>query len=307
MQKRRTRAKLLSIAVALVMALGLLPSAAFAAGTDDKGETISVYVDFEGYNLGQGYYIQPTMLTLPAGATAADAAYALLSQEGYEFKGSASFLTSVKFGWREVAVPTYILEDELWQTVYDGELDEAAEEGWIGSYDYSLMAGWMYTVNHAMGDALSEQLLADGDVVRCQFSLWGYGLDLGVESDWGTGTPYYAHADKTGLIRAMFVEGAGEAAKKSALDVVINPLSTPAQVASALAALQNGGAKRPATLASLSAETINQPLINGYPGGTLWKAGAAPDTLGTRGFATAAKDYRVFYLPEITATSLSCA
>ncbi|MCL1808704.1 MAG: S-layer homology domain-containing protein [Clostridiales bacterium] len=307
MRKRRTKEKWLSIVVALAMVLGLLPSTAFAVGTDDRNETINVIVDFEGYNLGQGYYIQPTMLTLPAGATAADAAYVLLLQKGYEFKGSTNFLTSVKFGWREVAVPAYIQEDELWQTVYGDELGEAAEEDWIGAYDYSLMAGWMYTVNHAMGDALNEQLLSDGDVVRCQFSLWGYGLDLGIESDWGTGTPYYAHADKTGLIRAMFAEGAGEAAKKAALDVVINPLSTPAQVASALASLQNGGAKRPATLASLSTETINQPLINGYPGGILWKAGAAPDMLGTRNFATATKDYRVFYLPEITATSLSCA
>jgi hypothetical protein len=62
---------------------------------------------------------------------------------------------------------------------------------------------------------------------------------------------------------------------------------------------------RVATLAALSLDTVNQPLINGREGGTLWKAGATATQLGTRSFVAATKDYRAFFLSEIPSTSIA--
>ena len=66
---------------------------------------------------------------------------------------------------------------------------------------------------------------------------------------------------------------------------------------------------RAATLASIEADTMfEQPVINNYPGGTLW-TGKSGEALGTgsaaRKFAAATKDYRVFYLPGIEVTGLN--
>ncbi|MDR0459641.1 MAG: hypothetical protein LBG68_04140, partial [Coriobacteriales bacterium] len=64
---------------------------------------------------------------------------------------------------------------------------------------------------------------------------------------------------------------------------------------------------RVATLSALTLDTVNQPAINGRESGTLWKAGSSASELGTRSFAAATKDYRAFYLSEITSTGISKA
>ena len=217
------------------MTLGLLPISALAV------DNITVYVDFEGYNLGQGYYIQPTKLTLPAGTTVGAATSTLLSQTGYTGNGLPSYLSRVNFNAGDIDIediPSYLTDQNYFEDLFDGE-DHGSG---LGETDYTPFSGWMYTVNHVIdSNGASACILQDGDVVRWQFTLWGYGLDLGLgawEEDWGFGTKaYYDHADKTALIRALCADGVDIAAKQAALAVAINPLATPAQIANALAAL----------------------------------------------------------------------
>ncbi|MDR1354666.1 MAG: FIVAR domain-containing protein [Propionibacteriaceae bacterium] len=205
-------------------------------------ETITVYIDFEGYNLGQGFYIEPTALVVDVGTTAAQAMETLLNQNNKTFKGGQrdNYLSAVAGfdkGAETLNIPAYITSNggpttDMAKTY--GNLDT-----YLGEFDYSEQAGWIYTVNHEMGNqGISEKVLQAEDVVRFQFTLWGFGADLGLES-WGAGvaTPYYTHIDKSALIRALFAPGVPVAAKPAALSRIINPLASADEVANALAAL----------------------------------------------------------------------
>ncbi|MDR3148396.1 MAG: hypothetical protein LBT88_00030 [Oscillospiraceae bacterium] len=54
--KTRKSTRLLALIMAVILCFSLLPSMAAASTPGD----ITVYIDFEGYNLGQGLYIAPT-------------------------------------------------------------------------------------------------------------------------------------------------------------------------------------------------------------------------------------------------------
>jgi len=80
MHKSKTSSRLFTILLTLIMVLGILPISTFAAGGTES--TIKVYMTFEGYNLGQGFYIEPTAIEIPAGSTVGEATILLLSQTG---------------------------------------------------------------------------------------------------------------------------------------------------------------------------------------------------------------------------------
>ena len=68
----RKPAKILSMILAFVLVLGLLPTTAFATEKDE----FTVVVSVEGLTIGQGLYVEPTAYTL-------DEINALLAQKGY--------------------------------------------------------------------------------------------------------------------------------------------------------------------------------------------------------------------------------
>ena len=245
MRKTKTGTRLLAIIMALVVALGLFPVAAAAAET---GGAVRVCIDFEGYNLGQGFYIEPTVLQLPAGSTVSQAMDALLKQKGYGYKsggtlvGDAFYLQSVNFpqSGGKITLPTYITDWDYYEGLIEDEIGEVSETGWLGEFDHSFASGWMYTVNHAKADiGAGAYALGDGDVIRWQFTL-ACGLDLGFDDigPGGFGPAMYRHADKSELIRALCADGADASAKSAALSVVINPTATAAEVAAATGALK---------------------------------------------------------------------
>jgi hypothetical protein len=73
-------------------------------------------------------------------------------------------------------------------------------------------------------------------VIRWQFSLVGLGADLGIDGGWGE-PPLYVAADKTELIRALFVDGTRPSAISDAELIIIDPLANVKEVADAVAAL----------------------------------------------------------------------
>ncbi|GHU68148.1 hypothetical protein AGMMS49983_20390 [Clostridia bacterium] len=203
----------------------------------EVGDPITVYIDFEGYNLGHGFYIDPTKLTLPAGATSADATFALLEQTNHEYRHDGGddtfYLRQVKgFGvGSQVNPPDYVTGALDGETLYS-----RSDADWLGEMDYYVSSGWMITVNHEMiGTGAGARVLMDGDVIRWQFSVLGLGADLGVAPSFSEAAePLYTHADKTALYRALFTEGAGQEAIDAALAVIINPTATNEEVAAAL-------------------------------------------------------------------------
>ena len=229
--------------IALMMTVGLLSAdrvAAFMnvftpfAAADD---TITVYMSFEGYNLGQGFYIEPTALTLPENSTAEDATRLLLATKGHNFiafgSGTSFYLSRVSdFDTGVVNPPPFITEP----------LTSGSGDGSLGEFDYSFASGWMITANHQMlSMGAGAYLLEGGEVLRWQFTVQGFGADLGLSGF--ASEPLYTHADKTELIRGLFLYEATDHLRQAALDVIINPLATAQEVADALAALRNGSSE----------------------------------------------------------------
>jgi hypothetical protein len=237
--RRRGTALLLSALTSLALLLGFAPAASAEAGT------IDVYVTFEGYNLGQGYYIPPVKVTVPAGTTAAQVTESVLKKAGHDFddpgdptSGSWYLAKVAGLDTGVVKVPSYITKQPGFERIAeDGD-------GYLGQFDYSQMSGWMYTVDNVMAPVgAGAWTLADGEVMRWQFTMHGYGCDTGVPTGcWGA-EPYFTMADKSDLIRTLAAPDPATATQTEiqyGRSVAIDPLSTTSQVDQALTALQTG-------------------------------------------------------------------
>ncbi|WP_235736283.1 DUF4430 domain-containing protein [Nocardioides alcanivorans] len=241
--RRRGTALLFSALTSLALVLGLTSP----ASADEAPGDIHVYVTFEGYNLGQGHYIEPVKLTVPAGETAAQVTEAVLDEAGHDYAdpgdatGGGWYLSKVAgFDTGTVNVPSYITDQP------DFTLTEENGDGYLGEFDYSVMSGWMYTVDNVMAPVgAGAYELDDGDVIRWQFTMHGYGCDTGaVDGCWG-GDPYFTMADKSELIRTLADPDPATATDdeiEAGLDVAIDPLATNAQVDAAIAALNEAEA-----------------------------------------------------------------
>ena len=239
-------------------------------------DTIEVIIDFEGYNLGQGFYIEPMVLEIPKGSSSAFATDMALTKAGFTYTASTSgggfFLDRIQgFDNGNVVLPDYLEEiiEEYW-----GWLDPGSGDGSLGSNDYvDGMSGWMNTVNHVLAEVgAASHILEDGDVIRWQFSIWGFGRDLGIDSDWG-GPALYGHLDKTELIRALVADGVSAEAKQLALDTVIKALATEADIEAAIEAINGGGnieepeePEQPAGPPALSALIVNRVAVESFDG-----------------------------------------
>lgn len=161
-----------------------------------------VVVSVEKFTLGQGYLIEPMVFPFYEGDNGASLITNVLTEylgeNSYRHTGTIEksfYLASVKDDSSDpLNIPQYILE------ALDYEPDENdREEGWLGEFDYTSDSGWMYAVNGVfLGNGFSDYSPKDGDVVRVQFTLYGYGADLGAVSEWGQ-EPLISVADKDAL------------------------------------------------------------------------------------------------------------
>ena len=58
----------------------------------------------------------------------------------------------------------------------------------LGEFDFCVGSGWMYSVdNDFPGVGASNWQMSDGEVMRWQFTVWGYGADLNADNTaWGS-------------------------------------------------------------------------------------------------------------------------
>ena len=166
----------------------------------NKGEAVFVV---ERSTLGQPFYIEPTVIEFTEGENVAQALVRLLGEGNYEHTGTPEqgfYLSQVKLNDDlSLKIPKHILD-------YAGITNEDVEKNddtWLGEFDHSYMSGWIYWVNHEhMPVGMSEPKLKDGDVVRLQFTFWGYGADLG-QGSWDPSAPKYTIANKDALIKQI--------------------------------------------------------------------------------------------------------
>ena len=76
----------------------------------------------------------------------------------------------------------------------------------LEEFDYTNKSGWVYAQNH-VGIPLgaSRMEVADGDVIRLSFTIYGYGADVFDNSQWGSGKLYdLANKDQLVLTLAEY-------------------------------------------------------------------------------------------------------
>lgn len=282
---KNTGRRLLAAVLAVVM-LASLSFVAFAAQGDD--DEFKVVVSMEGLTLGQGLYFEPQVYTLSE-------INALLETEGYgpldRSEVTAGLATLAFFidhnidytmtgDWADTAyvssiknvdkgyldIPSVITEnggpsnDEN-----DGNNDE-----YLGEFDYDSMSGWMITVNDFMINvgcagwyfeneeqkALCPSDLGNTYVVRWQFTLHGYGADLGVDTGWGM--PSFFEGAKKAELYAAYANCSDAAKKAQVMPVMENLTVTQDEVDAAVAILTAGDTGDKADYKTTLNETMAQ-------------------------------------------------
>lgn len=168
------------IAAALMISMltaGIGPVYAEEASPPAGQVTVSV----EKFSLGQGYVREPVSVPLYEGENGASVLVRVLGNGQYDYTGSidsAFYLAFVKDNDASaVNVPQPVLDAMSGDGI---EMGGKADADWLGQFDYTFMSGWMYAVNGEFpGYGLSDYVPQDGDVMRMQFTLYGYGADLG--------------------------------------------------------------------------------------------------------------------------------
>ena len=180
--------------LAVGLALSAAPTVVFADEAAEAEPIGKVILSGETFTLGQGYFYEPTLVDLYEGDTCATILVRAFEEAGLEIKYtgnmSSFYLSQIKGadkGW--TCLPGYMKEYLDSNKV---TLKENKDE-WLGEFDYTQMSGWMYTVNGVMANVgMSQYIPESGDVIRLQFTTYGYGWDLGC--GWGAAADM---ADKT--------------------------------------------------------------------------------------------------------------
>ncbi|MFF2878053.1 DUF4430 domain-containing protein, partial [Gottfriedia sp. NPDC057991] len=169
-----------------------------------------VTMSVEANTLGAGLIRQPVKVPFYEGENYAKVIDRFLNgTSNYDRYGSLNsgfYLSKVKLenGNIDVNIPTVIknamnLNNE--EIIANG----VQKAGYLGEFDYFNMSGWMYSVNNEFPNVgASDKLPKDGDVCRWQFTLYGYGSDLGQDnSSFGGDKALYTAANKDSLLKKV--------------------------------------------------------------------------------------------------------
>lgn len=244
--------RVMAVLLAVVMICSVFSPSVFAT-TDDE---FSVVVSMEALTLGQSFYYEPTVYTLSKineliatkgyearteeNLTAAIATLAMFIDNGVEYDNTGSidgdsfYLSAVKVGDSgAVSVPEIIVA-KSGKTAEELTASGRSDAEWLGEFDYNTMTGWMITVNDEMINvSAGAYTVADGAVIRWQYTLQGYGADLG--HGYG-GSGYFTPAERKDLYTAY--AGCNDSVKKASVMSTINKLdATQEEVDAAAAAL----------------------------------------------------------------------
>ncbi|WMT83388.1 Ig-like domain-containing protein [Terrisporobacter mayombei] len=185
---KRVLKRFISVLTALILTISACFIKVPTAYADEKNPIGNVTVSMEKFTLGLGYIIEPVLVPIYEGDTGATVITRMIEENlgkgSYEYTGSIGdqsgvlgqsfYLASVKDkDHRDAKIPEYILKE-------CNEPGGRNREDWLGEFDYTFMSGWMYAVNNWFPNYGAGQYnLKDGDVMRWQYTVWGYGSDLG--------------------------------------------------------------------------------------------------------------------------------
>lgn len=153
-------------------------------------------VSMEANTLGLGFLIEPTMVNITDRAKASVVITDLLKENikgmdpPWQMTGdieNAFYLSQVYCPDQKNAKVAEYIMDTLGKSGAQPNY-AAREDVWLGEFDYFSMSGWMYSVGGNFPNVgAAAYTLKNSDVMRWQFTVYGYGADLNADnSEWGT-------------------------------------------------------------------------------------------------------------------------
>ena len=245
----------------------------------DTGE-VTVAISMDANTLGLGYILEPTLVTVVKGTPVSVVITDLLSAQAaekygitsegliqkqppletmstlYPWASSGSVVSS--FYLSDVYFPEqtgYSIPDAIKAYINDSEFNTADANGkYLSEFDYLTTSGWTYSVGDKTtgkaefpGVGADGWMLSEGEVVRFQFTLVGYGADLGANNTaWGE-APILTVGDKSALtwkvaeLRSRYSDATLKAKTvyNDALAVLTDAKATQVAINEALAALND--------------------------------------------------------------------
>ena len=166
-----------------------------------KGDIIGYATwSIEAFTVGNGYIVEPIKVPVKEGVNAARTLDQVVKGAGLSYSKTGSldssfYLSSIKSSTEKLNIKENIpsvLKDQIGEI---GDFDKSS----LGEFDFTSMSGWMYCINNVFPNVgFADSYLADGDVVRTQFTL-AYGSDIGG----GWGGSYYSTANKDRLTQLL--------------------------------------------------------------------------------------------------------
>ena len=172
---------------------------------EEEANTGYVIISVERFTIGQGFIHEPVKVPFEKGDNAATLLKKVIGAEN--FVGEDSYLRAIEgadLGVDKVVVPDYIAEISKNKVTTETARENGNDgDTALGEFDYSQMSGWMYHVNgKAVGYGISDYKPVNGDVLRFQFTMYGYGTDL-TGTSWGNPNPVITISNKDNLVAKM--------------------------------------------------------------------------------------------------------
>ncbi len=246
--------KILSLVLALALVVSTM-TVTFAEANDK----VTVTVTIERFTIGQGYLLKPTSVEVDKDASVKDVLEKVAQENNIKLNATTSsygyYLDSISYADTGVvnipesisSMPGIDADYGGGYTVhYDAPTNTTVnsrfkDEQKLGGSSFTDLAGWMYALNNKESDnGMDAQPVADGDVVRVQFSVYAAGADIGFKS-WYAGIESAKLADKDSLIKKVAELSAKENQDKDlteAISVLEKYDATQQEVDDALAKLQ---------------------------------------------------------------------
>ena len=222
---------------------------------------ITVAVSVDANTIGLGYLVRPTLVTVPKYTRASVVLTDLLTANGYRWENTGTiengfYLAQIKPVDQTDAKPAdFLLELKDFTFNEDDKKDSK-----LGEFDYNNWSGWMYSTGDSDNDdypsfpgvGASEYRMINGEVMRWQFTCYGYGADLNADnSAWGTASVVPELGNKSELtweVAALRKETEDAELEKDenfvkAIAVLEDPAATQSEIDAAYQALtgQGGG------------------------------------------------------------------
>lgn len=167
-----------------------------------------VTVSVEKFTLGQGFILEPVKVPFFEGETGSDITDRAIGKENVNMgNGTGSYISSIADdGFGKENIPQFIID----AVISNGhEVDDLREdEAWLSGMDYYAMSGWNFTVENKIPSyGINDYVPNNGDVLRWQYTIVGYGADIGYDtsymSEWGGMASLIPETDRTEIISVL--------------------------------------------------------------------------------------------------------